>query len=94
MFWKAQTHAILVSNDLVFAIAGLFLRASKNHCSTVREIALQVEVHVPRDLAPRSAPDREPADGLYAGRTTTTTWTSTFRTWDMRRGAGDALRHH
>ena len=70
VFWKAQTYAILVSNGLVFAIAGLFLLSiPKKPLLDGEEIALQVEVHVPRDLAPRSAPDRENLRmSLYAGK--------------------------
>lgn len=68
-FWKAQGWALLVSNGLVFGIAGLcLLSIPKKPLLDGEEIALEAELFVPQDLGPKGPPDEKNLRlSLYAG---------------------------
>jgi hypothetical protein len=59
-FWKAQGYALLVSNALVFGIAGLcLLSVPRQLLMDGEQVALDFEVFVPLDLGPSGPPSEK-----------------------------------
>ena len=69
-FWKAQGWSLLVSNGIVFAIAGLCLLSLPKQLLMDGElIALDAEIFVPEDLGPTGSPDEKNLHlSLYANK--------------------------
>lgn len=69
-FWKAQGWSLLVSNGIVFAIAGLcLLSVPKQLLMDGELIALQAEIFLPEDLGPTGSPDGKNLHmSLYANK--------------------------
>lgn len=70
MFWKTIGYALVASNGIVLAIGGMcLLSVPRKPLLEGEEIALEIEVFIPDDLAPRGKPGKENMRmSLYAGK--------------------------